>query len=268
MRIGIDISTSLPLKVATVPAFTPASISGLQLWLDASDASTLFTDSAGTTLATADGDPVGCWKDKSGNNYHAKQTDGSFKPLIRKAIYNSRDIVRYDGANDRLVCGDVMDLEYGNLSIFATVKIIGSTGSIISKSAQANSSTRYFFIRESNNILFNIHKPNVGNPIALASSDTSTSFRLLSANWQRESGMYIRINKSQVTSVSTSGDSDFWNSGYVFEIGNYQTAFGAEGNAVPLNGDIGEILIYIGSALTTDQRDSVENYLYAKWGIV
>ena len=54
---------SLPLlgvgASAPTTAFSPASIGGLQLWLDASDASTLFTDSAGTTAATADGGVVG-----------------------------------------------------------------------------------------------------------------------------------------------------------------------------------------------------------------
>ena len=188
--------------------------------------------------------------------------------MRKNAIYNSRDIVRYDGSNDRLVCGDVMDLQYGNLSIFCTVKIIGDNGAILGKSAASNVTTRYFFIRENGIIIFSAHTPDFWKQHLIQNSDSSTNFRLLSANWQRESGMYIRINKSQITSVSTSGDSDYWDSSYVFEIGNYQTSTGAEGNLVPLSGDIGEILVYIGPALTTDQRDLVENYLYNRWGII
>ncbi len=42
-------------------------ITGLALWLDASDAATLFQASDGTTPATANDDPVGYWGDKSGN---------------------------------------------------------------------------------------------------------------------------------------------------------------------------------------------------------
>ena len=70
----------------------PTDIAGLQLWLDASDSTTLFTDSAGTTLATADGDPIGCWKDKSGNGNNVIQSDVSLKPslkLLRMPIPNT-----------------------------------------------------------------------------------------------------------------------------------------------------------------------------------
>lgn len=41
----------------------------LEIWLDASDISTLFQDSAKTTPVTTNGDSVECWEDKSGNGY-------------------------------------------------------------------------------------------------------------------------------------------------------------------------------------------------------
>lgn len=51
----------------------PTTISGCQLWLDATDITTLFQLSGtggGTTQVTASGQPVGYWKDKSGQNRH------------------------------------------------------------------------------------------------------------------------------------------------------------------------------------------------------
>ena len=78
------------------PKGLPLSIPGLQLWLDASDSSTLFQNSDGTTVATADGDPVGRWADKSGNGRHATQTDGTKKPFKKLAVKNSRDVIRWD----------------------------------------------------------------------------------------------------------------------------------------------------------------------------
>ena len=51
----------------------------LKLWLDASDASTLFQDAAGTTPAT-NGDPVGLWKDKSGNSKDVTQATAGSRP--------------------------------------------------------------------------------------------------------------------------------------------------------------------------------------------
>lgn len=62
--------------------FTPRSITGLALWLDASDASTLFQNSDGTVPATATSDPVGYWGDKSGNARHAVQSSTSIRPAI------------------------------------------------------------------------------------------------------------------------------------------------------------------------------------------
>jgi len=53
------------------------SISGLRVWLDGSDASTLFKDAAGTTQVSANGDQVALWKDKSGNTNHATAWVGS-----------------------------------------------------------------------------------------------------------------------------------------------------------------------------------------------
>ena len=89
------------LAVDVLP-FTPASISGLQLWLDASDASTLFQNSNGTTAATADGDPVGYWGDKSGNGRHATQSDGTKKPALKVANQNGKNTTLFDGSNDFL----------------------------------------------------------------------------------------------------------------------------------------------------------------------
>ena len=48
----------------------PSGINGLELWLDAADSSTLFSDHTFNTSATTD---IGGWKDKSGNNNHATQ---------------------------------------------------------------------------------------------------------------------------------------------------------------------------------------------------
>ena len=104
MQIGLGLSPTIPMGVA-VPAFTPASISGLQLWLDASDSSTLFQNSNGTTAATAAGDPVGYWGDKSGNGRHATQSDGTKKPALNSSNYlqNAKNGILGDGVNDYLI---------------------------------------------------------------------------------------------------------------------------------------------------------------------
>jgi hypothetical protein len=82
--------------------FLPSDLAGLVVWHDASDASTLFQDSALTTPANADNDPVGGWKDKSGNGRTATQTTAGKRPLLKLAIRNGLPGLRFDDTDDYL----------------------------------------------------------------------------------------------------------------------------------------------------------------------
>lgn len=75
--------------------FTPRSISGLALWLDAADTSSLFQNSDGTVPATTAGDPVGYWRDKSGNGRHMLQPTGSLRPTV--GTQGSRKAIAFNG---------------------------------------------------------------------------------------------------------------------------------------------------------------------------
>lgn len=71
--------------VAPAPAWTPALwflTSEQGIWLDPSDMSTLFQDSAGTTPVTAVEDPVGKILDKSGRGNHATQPTSGKRPKL------------------------------------------------------------------------------------------------------------------------------------------------------------------------------------------
>jgi hypothetical protein len=60
--------------------FSPKDISGIRLWLDASDFTTLFEDEICTDTTDGYADRVRCWKDKSGNGYQATQSSGGDSP--------------------------------------------------------------------------------------------------------------------------------------------------------------------------------------------
>lgn len=70
----------------------------LVLRLDASDLTTLYTDIAGTTPVTADGDPVGRWTDKAGGSlYVAASANGATRPTWR---YNGgHPYIEFDGGD-------------------------------------------------------------------------------------------------------------------------------------------------------------------------
>ena len=84
-------------------AFTPRSISGLALWLDASDSSTLFQNSDGTVPATATSDPVGAWLDKSGNGRHAVQATAGSRPTISATTQGGRKALAFASQSQTVV---------------------------------------------------------------------------------------------------------------------------------------------------------------------
>lgn len=81
---------------------SPNEISGLQLWLDANDASTLYDSTSGGSLVSSDGATVARWADKSGNNKHAIQATANARPILKTGIKNGKNILRFDGANDTM----------------------------------------------------------------------------------------------------------------------------------------------------------------------
>ena len=82
--------------------FTPRSISGLALWLDASESSALFQNSDGTVPATASSDPVGYWADKSGNGRHLTQAISGSRPSLLPTGISSKPCLNFDGTDDNI----------------------------------------------------------------------------------------------------------------------------------------------------------------------
>lgn len=79
----------------------PLTISGLQLWLDASDTSTLYDATAGGNLVTTDGSAVARWQDKSGNNRHAIQATVNNRPTRNgSALFFNGSTSFFDSINN------------------------------------------------------------------------------------------------------------------------------------------------------------------------
>jgi hypothetical protein len=123
--IGTGIGLGLSGYRLPALAFSPANVSGLKLWLDAADSSTMLQSSGGAAVSS-NGDPVGVWLDKSGNPYHATQSDGTRKPSFRTNVKNSRSVLRFDGSNDSLqIPGSASFLKFlhsSNATVFVAAK--------------------------------------------------------------------------------------------------------------------------------------------------
>ena len=82
----------------------PSSVSGLQMWFDAS--SSVYKDS-GSTLAS-DGETVQQWNDMSGNSKNATQSASGSRPTYRADSLNGRPALDFDG-NDSMAAPNVIN---------------------------------------------------------------------------------------------------------------------------------------------------------------
>jgi hypothetical protein len=85
------------------------------LWLDASNISSLATNANGTGAITVSGQPVGYWRDLSGNNKSAIQTNLVNRPMYTNNVseFNGRAVLQFDGANDDLT--SLLDINATNI---------------------------------------------------------------------------------------------------------------------------------------------------------
>lgn len=78
--------------VSAAAPFTPASVAGLVLWLEAD-----------VLTGLVDGDPVATWPDRSGGGLDAAQAVGGNRPAYRTGVIGGLPVVRFDGVNDFLL---------------------------------------------------------------------------------------------------------------------------------------------------------------------
>ena len=270
MPISLGIGTAVTRGGGLL--WSPLSISGLQFWVDAADSATLYTDSALTTLAVADGDDVGGWKDKSGNSRNALQNDGTKKPMLKTAIQNGRNVVRTDGVND------LLDLAYdanglaGFTLITVIKKVSPGTTYYVCGSGDSNGSSKTTWgaidvnpdsvagavaLHHSDGATFSITRTAgsviAGNTFTLGctkytSGNTQQSFRKNATNIANATVLY--------SDASTCGGTP-----YKFILGQFGEFVG-----INLNGDIAELLVY-DQALPLPDLQKVEDYLNAKWSV-
>ena len=260
MQISIGLSPANP--ATPKGAFSPSSIAGLQLWLDASDSTTLFTDSAGSTPATADGDPVGYWGDKSGNTNNTTQADGTKKPLLKLATQNSKNSVRFDGSNDNLKA--LTGGADSNYTLFVVNKKLSASNvtnyMLFSMGQEVNTKRRSLW-----------HYPDNTNSY-IAFNGQNADYKVVNANLSFVQNVAnIAQNKRNGQSISLAKNNNSFVTGSAsatFAAHTATSIFVGTNNAQTeaYNGEYYEILYY--NALVSDSdRTLILTYLNAKWGV-
>jgi hypothetical protein len=231
--------------------FTPLSVANLELWLDASDAATLFQDSAGTTAATANNDPVGRWSDKSGNGRNATQGTAGARPLLKTALQNGRAMLRTDGTDDVLSLPDFLT-GFTAGEIFAVVKSVNAKGS-------RQDGLWTFSVPDSGYYTFTDSQVYDGfgtdtrKTVGAISGDTNIA-RVINV-YSAANDWAFRLDNTEVFSTGTNTVSF-----------RADPSIGSNAGAPQFgNHDWGEVVLY-SRKLTTAERSAVTAYLAAKWG--
>jgi hypothetical protein len=233
---------------------TPNAVSGLLMWLDASDASTLYDATSGGSLVSANGG-IARWEDKSGNARHALQSSSSQRPLRKSGIIGGKDVVRFDGSNDILNLNNAVRWwPTGTLIVVAGNGITGAWWYAANATTDYNPEIR-LYTRTGSGVIYwnNAYVFNNGTGPLFGSGSVSTIV-LSGTSYSSYANSALNITSTLSSAAPANNPNTYHN------LGGYTGT--SEYTAI----DIAEVIMY-DSALSDATRVGVEGYLKAKWGI-
>ena len=232
-------------RQTTSSVFKPSAISGLFLWLDAADATTL-TYSSGTLVSQ--------WNDKSGNNRHFAQATVSNQPVLTVGAINGVNALRFGSESSlrNLTMNFNINAAY---TIFAIGKVNQDQGghSCLLKAGTVNN-TLLFLGRLGKNFATFTGTATGWNDINANSPASETFLPSIMCMTVNGSVLTPYFNGTAMT-TKTGTTASF--TGMIL---------GMQADTQPWIGDIAEVIIY-GGALSTSDRQKIEGYLAWKWGL-
>jgi hypothetical protein len=103
--------------------WTPASVPGLQLWLDGLTG--VYTDAGTTTPAINDGDLVQRWVDQSANANYAQQTTGANRPVLKIITGTDGGVyqcLRFNGTSDTMLLNATIAIGTSPIAVYAALR--------------------------------------------------------------------------------------------------------------------------------------------------
>lgn len=266
--------------------FDPRSISGLALWLDAADSSTLYTTDAGPVTAVSSPlDIAGCalwldasdtatithaggavseWRDKSSGGRH-HTASGSARPTTGTRTQNGLNVIDFDGANN-LLTGNAASLtmfqNVPHAAVFVVIKFDALTANQYFFEHKATGAAARFqiFTQPGGNLVVGGRRLDADSLVTVASVATTSPSLIAGIADYANSDLFLRAGGATLASTTS-----FLTDGLTSNTAsNGQTLGGVSG--LLLDGYIAEVVAY-NSSLSPADRARVEAYLAAKWGI-
>lgn len=238
------------------------------VWYDASDLSTLFTDTAGTTPVTADGDAVALILDKSGNGKHLTQATPSSRAKYRTS--GGLRWLEFDGTDDSYASNAAIDFSGSDeILVAAGAYKATDTGTLVLAELSAS--------RSANNGSFSLFVPNSAAGVKYqyiphGSADPGTPPTTSSASYAAPNTVALRceadISLDLATlslngSLITTGSGDIGTGNF----GNYTLYVGRRNNtSFPYNGRIHQLIVRSGLP-TGSEAAQLDRFIAAKSGV-
>lgn len=244
--------------------FSPLSIPGCSVWLDAADSSKI----------TLNGSGVSQWVDKSSNGFVFTQSTAGNQPTYSTNSLNGLATLQFTAANSTYLGGGTnYAVGTNSFAIFAVFRFSDTTsnGSVFNKALYGGQQGRIYLLRENNGTFnFRVTDP-VSENNSFADTYAGNTYRIMSMTYNRTAGAgYIFNNGTLVSSYTADKTTNLTNTNN-FIIGGYNNG---SGTASPpqagfyLNGNIAEIICYTNNYdMTWGIQQQIEGYLASKWGI-
>lgn len=254
--------------------FSPSSITGLQLWLDATTG--LFDATSGGSPVTTNASAVARWEDQSGNARHATQSTSGFRATLRTSVQNGRNIIRFDGTDDFYtgLSGALLNTSTTNKFSFfiAWIPDLASRhsayggGGILRKMTNGGTGDTdwYFGVRSGGS--FGINITGSANKAITSTTNLSTNTASVvginydgTASATVSNRVTLYLGTTSETKVLGDGSGGWGN-------GDGELGRGYTSASYYFRGDLCELVIY-NSVLSSGDITSVVNYLKNRWGI-
>jgi hypothetical protein len=241
---------ALTTPASAAPLWTPADIT-TELWLDASDASTI-TETAGA---------MSQWNDKSGNARNATQATAANQPTTGALTQNGLNVISFDGTNDYFDLGTGLDWMAGTSHVAFGVLLNTNYSNLYGAATNggANANRLHVGFRDATAYRMNFWA-NDYNPAITANYNVG-QYNFMRWDWSQGGNKSIYANaKLEGTGGSPAGTIAAMSAGG--RINNVVVG----GNQGILDMELAE-LVFVEGTPTQDTIDKIEGYLAWKWGL-
>ena len=246
------------VRRAVARSWSPLTPGGCGLWLDASDTSTLFQDSAGTIAVTTSGQPIGLWRDKSGSGHDFSQTSSG-----NRVTYDTSTKGALQLSSPTYLQASAASLGTVSTSANLTIIMTASTGPSASWQiilAQWFTGTNRFHLsfQSGTDLTPNLRSASTGTELSYPMSGTMAYNRTYTIGFiANGTSLYMSFMGTSNTTTMSAALST--NPTSAITIADSR-------NANLTDGKIQEIIIYP-SAISTTAFQQAEGYLAWKWGL-